>query len=668
MVGKWEYAEKTHQLLQYSPSFSLAENWVVSPPRVEPGAPWTEAGELPALRLKPSRIQNSFRARNCSLSLDTAYLHSAAGKLASREGEPGSISGGIVPGFLHLRIVPDDVTGRRVFSRISSFLHLLHSGTARFSSRFTIIGFQYTVFSACHRKLQALESRLYFPSRNEVDLNIHLDGRRLEDIKDMHHNFLNRGEKPFVEPPPFPGPQTARVEPTTTRIRVCRLRIKWRADKNGIVDECHPDELVYVIMMSITVVVCLTNTGSPPGFSQVRIGPDGAAGRGGFFRGSPVSLAPAFRRRYYFTKLHPHRLLEPLFLRVAQISSLDLRTTNFNVGWRLAMLAAGSRYCTVLRRERGVGGVAGAELQAGRAFPRPGALVPQPSLPYIHHYRNKVYIKLKTRKIEYTLNLNRRVWSSAGMKGRGKKGDPREIPPTSGIVQHDSHVRKYGNDPAGDRASILQPACDSRWTNYIDFFSYHEGAAVAKRLDCSPPTKANRVQYPTGSLPDFQKWESFPPPFHPGLLKTTLLRAAPNLSTLNSTLTVNWKQRICSLLETLSTVGSQEVKVHFIRTDLLCDVTSVKNCGRAVTITSNPLILPPARYPLTIRHKMTRTFCCIKQAINNQHQSQSTVVFIERLDSALETSMLRAAQMSPLHSSDWQIFVHRTFSAEQPQY
>ncbi|KAJ8884325.1 hypothetical protein PR048_016182 [Dryococelus australis] len=34
------------------------------------------------------------------------------------------------------------------------------------------------------------------------------------------------------------------------------------------------------------------------------------------------------------------------------------------------------------------------------------------------------------------------------------------------------------------------------------------GAAGAEWLDCLPPTKANRVQYPGGSLPDFRKWES----------------------------------------------------------------------------------------------------------------------------------------------------------------
>ncbi|KAJ8869958.1 hypothetical protein PR048_028969 [Dryococelus australis] len=42
---------------------------------------------------------------------------------ASRQREPGSIPGGVAPGFLHLGIVPDDAIGRRVFSGIPRFPH-----------------------------------------------------------------------------------------------------------------------------------------------------------------------------------------------------------------------------------------------------------------------------------------------------------------------------------------------------------------------------------------------------------------------------------------------------------------------------------------------------------------------------------------------------------------
>ncbi|KAJ8896055.1 hypothetical protein PR048_001396 [Dryococelus australis] len=62
--------------------------------------------------------------------------------------------------------------------------------------------------------------------------------------------------------------------------------------------------------------------------------------------------------------------------------------------------------------------------------------------------------------------------------------------------------------------------------------------AVAERLACSPPTMANRVQAPAGSLPDFRMWEycrtmplvggfsraspHFPRPFIPALLHSHL--------------------------------------------------------------------------------------------------------------------------------------------------
>ncbi|KAJ8879686.1 hypothetical protein PR048_020294 [Dryococelus australis] len=38
--------------------------------------------------------------------------------------------------------------------------------------------------------------------------------------------------------------------------------------------------------------------------------------------------------------------------------------------------------------------------------------------------------------------------------GVGETGVPRENPPASGIVQHDSHIRKSGSEPAGDRTRI----------------------------------------------------------------------------------------------------------------------------------------------------------------------------------------------------------------------
>ncbi|KAJ8895361.1 hypothetical protein PR048_000693 [Dryococelus australis] len=44
------------------------------------------------------------------------------------------------------------------------------------------------------------------------------------------------------------------------------------------------------------------------------------------------------------------------------------------------------------------------------------------------------------------------VWRSAGMqRGGGGTGVPRDNPPTGGIVRHESRVRRFGPDPAGNR-------------------------------------------------------------------------------------------------------------------------------------------------------------------------------------------------------------------------
>ncbi|KAJ8880234.1 hypothetical protein PR048_016700 [Dryococelus australis] len=42
------------------------------------------------------------------------------------------------------------------------------------------------------------------------------------------------------------------------------------------------------------------------------------------------------------------------------------------------------------------------------------------------------------------------VWSSAGMKGRGRMEDTRENPPISGVIRHDSSLRKSGGDTTGN--------------------------------------------------------------------------------------------------------------------------------------------------------------------------------------------------------------------------
>ncbi|KAJ8880934.1 hypothetical protein PR048_017407 [Dryococelus australis] len=69
---------------------------------------------------------------------------------------------------------------------------------------------------------------------------------------------------------------------------------------------------------------------------------------------------------------------------------------------------------------------------------------------------------------------------------------------------------------------------------HCDCLSAFDGTAVAERLVCSPPTKANQVQSPSGPLPDFRMWDDatgwgvssgisrFPRTFIPVLLHTSI--------------------------------------------------------------------------------------------------------------------------------------------------
>ncbi|KAJ8871287.1 hypothetical protein PR048_027595 [Dryococelus australis] len=89
---------------------------------------------------------------------------------------------------------------------------------------------------------------------------------------------------------------------------------------------------------------------------------------------------------------------------------------------------------------------------------------------------------LKRDPREYIVLQSPRVFAVYGHRDlAGYRGDLRKkYPPTSGIVLHDSRVQKSVSDSAGNRTRFALPS------------------------DCLPPTKANRVKFPAGSLPDFR--------------------------------------------------------------------------------------------------------------------------------------------------------------------
>ncbi|KAJ8868792.1 hypothetical protein PR048_030332 [Dryococelus australis] len=92
------------------------------------------------------------------------------------------------------------------------------------------------------------------------------------------------------------------------------------------------------------------------------------------------------------------------------------------------------------------------------------------------------------------------------------------------------------------------------------------GAAVAKRLDCSPPNKADQVQSPAGSLPDFRKWESCQEmPRVGGFSRGFLVSPVPCILAL-------LHSHLISPASALKT-SLQEVyhKLHLLRTELVAD-------------------------------------------------------------------------------------------------
>ncbi|KAJ8865870.1 hypothetical protein PR048_033393 [Dryococelus australis] len=188
--------------------------------------------------------------------------------------------------------------------------------------------------------------------------------------------------------------------------------------------------------------------------------------------------------------------------------------------------------------------------------------------------RSNVSFMCNTLAIVYNGKM-RRVWSSAGMKGRRGEGDTRENPPTSGIIRRDPRVRKSGIRPGRG----LNPVRRALKENLLiptrlmrrERTKLNVEHTLFTRLEYPPPTKANRDRITAGSVPGFRMQEScqtmplvgafsrgylVPPVFefrallHTHLtspssaLKTSLLRTV-QISQLNYTLKLNHGEFQC---------------------------------------------------------------------------------------------------------------------------
>ncbi|KAJ8891911.1 hypothetical protein PR048_004467 [Dryococelus australis] len=143
--GKWEIRPKTHRPAASSSTIPTCENQGVIRPWIEPG--YALAGDEQS---NSSATVGPWAVKFCCSEnlhvISVAYALPTDNMgccgvvvrlLASHRYEPGSISGQVTPGFLHVGIVPD----RRVFSGICHFPRSFITSPL-YPPRFTLIGFQ----------------------------------------------------------------------------------------------------------------------------------------------------------------------------------------------------------------------------------------------------------------------------------------------------------------------------------------------------------------------------------------------------------------------------------------------------------------------------------------------------------------------------------------------
>ncbi|KAJ8875173.1 hypothetical protein PR048_023068 [Dryococelus australis] len=100
------------------------------------------------------------RASDRSASHGRVAVYERFNCLHPQLGEPGSIPGRLTPGFSQVGIVPDDATGRRVFSGISLYTRPCFSDAASLSPHFTLIGSQDLTKSLLNSQLDSWIWRL----------------------------------------------------------------------------------------------------------------------------------------------------------------------------------------------------------------------------------------------------------------------------------------------------------------------------------------------------------------------------------------------------------------------------------------------------------------------------------------------------------------------------
>ncbi|KAJ8881189.1 hypothetical protein PR048_017662 [Dryococelus australis] len=212
---------------------------------------------------------------------------------------------------------------------------------------------------------------------------------------------------------------------------------------------------------------------------------------GGFSRGSPVSLAPSFRRSSIFTS-------------ITLIGSQDLAVKSRpNIFTHVGIASALHLYASTCLRDN----TAHTASVAG-----------------LHGLQQQRLTEGSVRALSGSPHLVRKnrcgegvkeAWLGVGCDGKvpplARSRDARAIgvplPAQPPFFSPRTRVR-FWSQSANAHRYISVITYSSSVAIAIRSWYYTEGTAVAERLACSPSTKANRIQSLAGSLPDFRKWES----------------------------------------------------------------------------------------------------------------------------------------------------------------
>ncbi|KAJ8894527.1 hypothetical protein PR048_007184 [Dryococelus australis] len=332
--------------------------------------------------------------------------------LTSHQGEMGSTPGGVAPGYADVEIVPDDAVGRRVFSGISRFPRPFHSGAAPYSPRSPSPALKTSMFRAVQ-----ISSLFNFKTVISVYLS-HTWSSLNAFMNNLPENFaviLRHTQSKGVE----------------TKLKLC-LRYRVFTGKD-----------LSTSGLTLVLTLHVTSAGQTCGSTDYL---DHTGNESTTLRAA-VS--------------HGVRNVE-LALKLSISPGAGIQLSNYYPRPTLSKRDCLLRWMSLTFVKLSY------VKMSGHLFCRPGGKASVPgSIPLVvchlsFHQADQPRVAHSRCVYSDERGVSEEIWTAHNIRvlradeyevsmEAGGTGDPRGNPPISGIVWHDSHLRKSGSDPAGYR-------------------------------------------------------------------------------------------------------------------------------------------------------------------------------------------------------------------------